>query len=109
MLLNRVKPATVVLLALGLFASSAAAEDGPLKRPLRVDTAHVSTDKTIAYDYDIVYVRAPRTAPGKGGKEQPGKGGKEQPGKGGKEQIALVWPDASQPFQMMASTDLMLL
>src|SRR5215212_6254050 len=68
-------------------------EDGPLKRPLRVDPAPVATDKSIKYDYDIVYVRAPRTAPGKGGKEQ----------------IAMVWPDASQPFQIRASTDLMLL
>src|SRR5262249_40384829 len=27
---------------------------------LRVDPPHVSTDKSIRYDYDIVYVRAPR-------------------------------------------------
>jgi len=27
---------------------------------------HVSTDKTVRYDYDIVYVRAPRKGDGKG-------------------------------------------
>jgi len=27
----------------------------------------------------------------------------------GKERLAMVWPDASEPFQMRASTDLMLL
>lgn len=68
-------------------------QDRPLQRPMRIDPASISSDKSIKYDYDIVYVRAPRTAPGRGGKEQ----------------IALVWPDASQPFQMKASTDLMLL
>src|SRR3954447_455738 len=75
------------------------APDKPPQRPLHVQPAPIASDKSIKYDYDIVYVRAPRTAPGTGGK----------PGMGGKEQIALVWPDASQPFQMRASTDLMLL
>jgi hypothetical protein len=93
MLPTRVNPATAVLLAMGLFASSAPAEDQPLKRPLRVDPPHVSTDKTIAYDYDIVYVRAPRAVKGTDGKER----------------LAMVWPDASEPFNMRASTDLMLL
>jgi len=27
---------------------------------------HVSTDKTVRYDYDIVYVRAPRKATARG-------------------------------------------
>jgi hypothetical protein len=85
--------ATAVLLVLGLFAASAAAQDGPPKRPLRVDPPHVSTDKAVKIDYDIVYVRAPRSVKGPGDKER----------------LAMVWPDASQPFNMRASTDLMLL
>src|SRR5262245_43348813 len=70
-----------------------AAQDGPLARPLRVDPAPIASDKSIQYDYDIVYVRAPRTAKDRSGKER----------------LAMVWPDASEPFNMHASTDLMLL
>jgi hypothetical protein len=70
-----------------------AAQDRPLQRPLRVDPAPVASDKSIKYDYDIVYVRAPRTAKDKTGKER----------------LAMVWPDASEPHNMHASTDLMLL
>src|SRR5262249_39295752 len=69
------------------------AQDKPLQRPLRVDPAPIASDKSIKYDYDIVYVRAPRTATDKTGKER----------------LAMVWPDASEPFNMRASTDLMLL
>jgi hypothetical protein len=83
----------VVVIVVLLAGQTLIGQDKPLQRPLRVDPAPVASDKTIKYDYDIVYVRAPRTAPGKGGKEQ----------------LAMVWPDASQPFQMRASTDLMLL
>ena len=68
-------------------------QDMPLQRPLRVDPAPIASDKSIKYDYDIVYVRAPRTARSKDGKER----------------LAMVWPDASEPFNMHASTDLMLL
>src|SRR6266571_1966596 len=68
-------------------------QDGPLKRPLRVDPAPIASDKSVKYDYDIVYVRAPRTV-------------KDQ---GGKDRLAMVWPDASAPFNMRASTDLMIL
>src|SRR5262245_45476926 len=70
-----------------------AAQDKPLGRPLRVDPAPIASDVSIKYDYDIVYVRAPRTAKDKSGKER----------------LAMVWPDASEPFHMHASTDLMLL
>src|SRR4051812_11560619 len=96
-----IQGAAARMLGLTLFAAIAvlsswqplAGQDKPLQRPLRVDPASVASDKSIKYDYDIVYVRAPRTAPGQADKL----------GKGGKEQIALVWPDASQPFQMRAS------
>src|SRR5262249_39438346 len=93
MLLIRFNTATAVLLGMGLIVTSAAAEDKPPLRPLRVDPPHVSTDKTVKYDYDIVYVRAPRTVKG--------------PRDGWR--LAMVWPDASEPFNMRASTDLMLL
>lgn len=66
------------------------------KRPegrLRADPPHIATDKSIKYDYDIVYVRAPRDIKGKDGKDQQ----------------APVWPDASNPEGLRASTDLMLL
>ncbi|MBM3997284.1 MAG: hypothetical protein FJ303_24515 [Planctomycetes bacterium] len=44
------------------------------KRPpgkLRVDPPHITMDKSVKYDYDIVYVRAPRfdTVKGQDGKE----------------------------------------
>src|SRR5262245_55952061 len=95
MLLTRVNTALAVLLATGLLAACAPGEvtEGPLRRPLRVDPQHVSTDKAVKYDYDIVYVRAPRAVKSTDGKER----------------LAMVWPDASEPFNMRASTDLMLL
>ena len=34
----------------------------PYKGDLSIDPPHISTDKSVKYDYDIVYVRAPRTA-----------------------------------------------
>src|SRR5215510_10216660 len=70
-----------------------AAQDRPPQRPLRVDPAPIASDRSIKYDYDIVYVRAPRTAKDRTGKER----------------LAMVWPDASEPFNIRASTDLMLL
>ena len=60
---------------------------------LNLDPQPIASDKSIKYDYDIVYVRAPRTVKDKDGKDR----------------LAMVWPDASQPFNMRASTDLMLL
>ena len=35
-------------------------EKGKFAGPLSMDPPHISTDKTVKYDYDIVYVRAPR-------------------------------------------------
>jgi hypothetical protein len=63
------------------------------QRPLRVDPPHISTDKSVKYDYDIVYVRAPRVVKGADGKERQ----------------AHVWPNASEPENLHAPTDLMLL
>src|SRR5262245_49003714 len=82
----------VVVIVVLLTGQILIGQDKPLQRPLRIDPQPIASDKSINYDYAIVYVRAPRTSPGKGGKEQ----------------LAMVWPDASEPFKMRASTDLML-
>jgi len=70
-----------------------AGQERPPKGALRVDPPHISTDKTVKYNYDIVYVRAPRLVKGTDGKERP----------------AQVWPNAAEPENLRASTDLMLL
>src|SRR5215813_12140153 len=58
------------------------------KGPFNVEVPKVSTDPTIKYDYDIVYVRTPRkdNAP-----------------------HSSRWPDASLPLNVDAGGDLMLL
>jgi hypothetical protein len=89
----RFTTAAAVLLAACPFQAFAAPEDRPPQRPLRVDPPPIATDKSIRYDYDIVYVRAPRSVKGPRDRERQ----------------AMVWPDASEPFNMRASTDLMLL
>ena len=51
------------LLLLAFFAGAGWAQDKlpqPGTRPLNVHIPHISTDKSIQYDYDIVYVRAKR-------------------------------------------------
>src|SRR5262249_22985484 len=67
-------------------------QDKPLQR-LRIDPQPISSDKSIKYDYDIVYVRAPRVVKGADGQDRQ----------------AMVWPNAAEPENMRASTDLMLL
>jgi hypothetical protein len=87
MLQATIRSAATRMLGLTLFASLAvlstwqplAGQDKPLQRPLRVGPPPIAGDKSVNYDYDIVYVRAPRTAKGRNGKEQ----------------LAMVWPDAS--------------
>ena len=50
-----------ILLLSAISASSALPGDtGKYAGPLAMDPPHLSTDKTVKYDYDIVYVRAPR-------------------------------------------------
>src|SRR5881396_1005364 len=58
----------------------------PPQGPLRADPPHVSTDKTVKYDYDIVYVRAPRGDKGK-----------------------ARWAEVGDPRTMEPGADLMLL
>ena len=88
-------PILISLLA-GVLASAALPAQQQEKLylgPLNVDPPHISTDKSVKYDYDIVYVRAPRTVKTSDGKERQ----------------ALVWPNAAEPENLKASTDLMLL
>jgi hypothetical protein len=68
-------------------------EDKATPQPLRLDPRAISTDKTVRYDYDIVYVRLPRK-----GSRNPG-GKFENP----------VWAQAGVPLQMHPGADLMLL
>src|SRR5262245_48465052 len=56
-------------------------------KDLNVNPPHISTDKTVKYDYDIVYVRAPR------------KGDKGR----------TVWTEIAHPALMDPGADLMLL
>ncbi|MBI3824033.1 MAG: hypothetical protein HY289_15300 [Planctomycetes bacterium] len=56
-------------------------------KKLNVNPPHISTDKTVKYDYDIVYVRAPRHGDDKRGK----------------------WAEFSDPTRMEPGADLMLL
>src|SRR5205807_9379283 len=42
------------------WASSRPEQEQLFLKDLNVNPPHISTDKTIKYDYDIVYVRAPR-------------------------------------------------
>ncbi len=65
----------------------------PPQRPLDLKPRPIADDKTVQYDYDIVYVRAPRFVKGNDGKERP----------------AEVWPGTGHPFNLCTATDLMLL
>src|SRR6266516_6300398 len=58
------------------------------KGPFNITVPKISTDPTIKYDYDIVYVRTPRK---------------------GNAPHSSRWPDASLPLNVDAEGDLMLL
>jgi hypothetical protein len=58
------------------------------KGPFNIDVPKVSTDATIQYDYDLVYIRTPRK---------------------GNAPHSSRWPDASLPLNVDAGGDLMLL
>lgn len=75
----------VVLL---LAALPALGQKEPTVGPLRTGIEHISTDKSIRYDYDIVYVRA---------------------GRAGDEKHKRFYTDFSQPVTMEGGADLMLL
>jgi hypothetical protein len=57
---------SVLVAAASMLGLGAQERKGPFGRALSIDPPHVTTDKSVKYDYDIVYVRAPRGANGKG-------------------------------------------
>ena len=80
----------VFVTAVGLLSAClSAAEPEPLfKRTLDVNVPHIKTDRSVTYDYDIVYVRAKRS---------------------GDEIHKRFYTDFSQPVTMEPGADLMLL
>ena len=56
--------AKLAVLPLALLSVSLSAQEKKQEKlyldPIDVNVPHVSTDKSVTYDYDIVYVRAPR-------------------------------------------------
>src|SRR4051812_45438209 len=94
MLATRLKTFAVTIFGLGLllgtlsWLTSSLSGKPKTKGPFDVAVPKVSTDPSIEYDYDIVYVRTPR------------KGNKPHSSR---------WPDASLPMNVDAGGDLMLL
>ncbi|MCI0357401.1 MAG: hypothetical protein L0211_02825, partial [Planctomycetaceae bacterium] len=79
----------VALAVLAVPLASFAQDRDPLfPNPINVVAAHISTDKSVNYDYDIVYVRADRA---------------------GDEKHKRFFTDFSQPVTMEPGADLMLL
>jgi hypothetical protein len=76
---------TILSAALALLPASG--QPPRSKARLDVEPPHISTDRTVKYDYDIVYVRAPR--------------------RGGDRQIA--WTEVFSPHRAEPGSDLMLL
>ncbi len=100
MLTTRMHSAMAAVLGLALFVGavgllSAEPTNTPPPGPLNIKPRPIAEDKTVKYDYDIVYVRAPRF-------------GKDK-GKDGKERPAQVWPEIGHPYNLQSATDLMLL
>ena len=66
MLISKIKSPALGVFALTLLVGAAfllpplAGQDKSPQRKLRVDPAPIAADKAVKYDYDIVYVRAPR-------------------------------------------------
>jgi len=75
------------LMVLAAAAQVSFAQDARSAIRLSIDPPHIATDKRVAYDYDIVYVRGPRRADGKEAR----------------------WAEFSRPYMMEPGADLMLL
>jgi hypothetical protein len=84
-MIRRLAP-LALLAALAAFVCDLAGQEKQA-RPLNIHPPHVSTDKTVKYDYDIVYVRAPRY-------------GDDQP---------TAWAEVFAPLRAEPGSDLMLL
>jgi hypothetical protein len=74
--------------ALASQLSAAPPDEQLFPDPINVEVPHINTDKTVAYDYDIVYVRAKRA---------------------GNDTHKRFYTDFSQPVTMEPGADLMLL
>src|SRR5947208_12737932 len=91
---TRLKTFVGTILALGILLSSllwltnSLAGKPNSKGPFNIAVPKVSTDPTLRYDYDIVYVRTPRK---------------------GNAPHSSRWPDASLPLNVDVGGDLMLL
>src|SRR5262245_29953299 len=75
----------VVVTAVGV--RSQGKKDELILGTINVNPPHISTDASVKWDYDIVYVRAPRKGT----------------------DIGTNWPEISNPLFMDAGADLMLL
>ncbi len=64
-----------------------AADERLFPDPIQLDAPHVSTDASVRYDYDIVYVRAPRQG----------------------DDVKSKWAEIAHPVEMDPGADLMLL
>jgi hypothetical protein len=69
------------------FSLAWAQQPADVSGPINVTPKHVSADKSVTLDYDIVYVRAPRNG----------------------DKVGTNWPEISNPVFMDAGADLMLL
>src|SRR5262245_20250902 len=82
----RLRRAPIALAAL-LLVPLAWAQQPDVSGPIDVTPKPIATDKGVKYDYDIVYVRAPRKG----------------------DAVGTNWPEISNPVFMDAGADLMLL
>ncbi|HMF19953.1 MAG TPA: hypothetical protein VKE98_22295, partial [Gemmataceae bacterium] len=81
-------PLLAILVAAGVFPANGQPQKEKLfLDPINVTVPHISTDKSVKFDYDIVYVRTPR------------KGDKAR----------SLWTEIAHPAIMDAGGDLMLL
>src|ERR1043165_1868479 len=69
-----------------------ASKTHPFKKDLSIDPPHIVTDKSIKYDYDIVYVRMPRPEKGRGRWAEVGDPRIMEPGSN----LMLLHPDGSE-------------
>jgi hypothetical protein len=82
-------PALAMLAALAFFPVMGKEKEQP--RRINIDPPAISTDQTITYDYDIVYVRTPRWVE---------EGGRKRPAR---------WAEFGHPLAVTPGSDLMLL
>jgi hypothetical protein len=80
----------LLLILAGAWATAVLAQkpaDKPYAAPLNMEPPHITSDKSVKYDFDIIYVRAPRPGGRNGGK----------------------WAEVGDPRSMQPGSDLMLL